>query len=159
MKSGRRLLIETTNYAAVRTARYLYAEHDSGERELYDLDSDPAELQNVADAPEYADAQAALAADLHTLRFCSGFTCRRKPQLELKLHYTRRFTRRGHPNSPLCAEQPVMARVTGDDESQLRVGQLPRRRRLRAGGGRPVPRPAAGRGDELPPRQRRARRR
>jgi N-acetylglucosamine-6-sulfatase len=121
VRTGRRLLIETRKYKAVRTARYIYAEHDSGERELYDLANDPAELQNVADAPAYADAQAALADDLSKLKFCAGFTCRRKPQLELRLHYTRRYSRRGHPNSPLCAEKPVMSRVTGADEGLLRL--------------------------------------
>ncbi len=123
-KTGRRLLIESQSYAAVRTQRYIYAEHNSGERELYDLSTDPAELQNVADTPEYADAQAALVTDLATLRSCAGLTCRRKRQLELRLHYTRRFSERHHPHSPLCARQPVMARVTGGDESQVRLASF-----------------------------------
>jgi arylsulfatase A-like enzyme len=51
----RALLIEhlrATNpiptYCAVRTARYLFARYQTGERELYDLEVDPAELENVA---------------------------------------------------------------------------------------------------------------
>lgn len=35
-------------YCAVRTARYLFASHETGERELYDLESDPFQLQNLA---------------------------------------------------------------------------------------------------------------
>ena len=50
------------NYRGVRTDRYLYAEHGSGEQELYDLRSDPFELQNQAGNPVYAPSQGALRA-------------------------------------------------------------------------------------------------
>jgi arylsulfatase A-like enzyme len=35
-------------YCAVRTERYLFATYDTGERELYDLQADPFELQNLS---------------------------------------------------------------------------------------------------------------
>jgi N-acetylglucosamine-6-sulfatase len=35
-------------YCAVRTERYLFAIYDTGERELYDLEADPFELQNLS---------------------------------------------------------------------------------------------------------------
>jgi arylsulfatase A-like enzyme len=35
-------------YCAVRTARYLFASYDTGERELYDLEADPFQLRNLA---------------------------------------------------------------------------------------------------------------
>jgi arylsulfatase A-like enzyme len=35
-------------YEAMRTHRFLYAEYDNGARELYDLRSDPYELDNIA---------------------------------------------------------------------------------------------------------------
>ncbi len=35
-------------YCAVRTARYLFATYETGERELYDLESDPFQLQDLA---------------------------------------------------------------------------------------------------------------
>ena len=35
-------------YCAVRTERYLYARYATGERELYDLDSDPYEMSDIA---------------------------------------------------------------------------------------------------------------
>jgi N-acetylglucosamine-6-sulfatase len=35
-------------YCAVRTARYLFASYETGERELYDLDADPFQLRNLA---------------------------------------------------------------------------------------------------------------
>ncbi|MBA3363528.1 MAG: sulfatase [Actinobacteria bacterium] len=34
-------------YCAVRTARYLFASYETGERELYDLEADPFQLQNL----------------------------------------------------------------------------------------------------------------
>jgi uncharacterized repeat protein (TIGR01451 family) len=54
-------------YRGVRTTRYLYAEIDSGERELYDTAADPYELQNRAGQPAYAAIQAQLAAELRGL--------------------------------------------------------------------------------------------
>ena len=40
-----------TPYEGVRTARWKYVEYRSGERELYDLDADPDELQNLYGRP------------------------------------------------------------------------------------------------------------
>jgi hypothetical protein len=53
----------------LRTRRYKYIETvDSGEFELYDLVTDPYELQNVADNPAYADTRQRLAQRLAELR-------------------------------------------------------------------------------------------
>jgi arylsulfatase A-like enzyme len=76
---GRQLLIEQPSFAAIRTGRFKYAEHDTGEKELYDLHSDPFELQSRDGAPAYAAAQAELARRLHELVACSGASCRANP--------------------------------------------------------------------------------
>ena len=76
IEQGRELLVEQPTFEAIRTGRYIYAEHDTGERELYDLQVDPYELQSVHDDPAYAKVQAALADRLHALETCSGETCR-----------------------------------------------------------------------------------
>lgn len=53
----------------LRVRRHKYVETvDTGEVELYDLSSDPYELENVADNPEYADIRARLAGRLEELR-------------------------------------------------------------------------------------------
>ena len=44
-------------YYAVHTRRYLYVEYLNGWRELYDLRTDPWELDNVAQSPQYAQSQ------------------------------------------------------------------------------------------------------
>ena len=49
--SGRDLLLETPNYAAIRTPNWLYAEYVGGERELYDLARDPDELTSLHARP------------------------------------------------------------------------------------------------------------
>jgi hypothetical protein len=72
------------NYRGVRTDRYLYAEHGSGEQELYDLRSDPFELQNQAGNPVYAQTQGALRRLLSSQANCAGKTCRGRPALKLK---------------------------------------------------------------------------
>jgi N-acetylglucosamine-6-sulfatase len=82
---GRRLLIEQPSFkdqpslTAIRTSRYTYAEHGSGERELYDLQRDPFELQNRHGDPAYAAIEAQLAARLHDLQTCAGISCRAQP--------------------------------------------------------------------------------
>ncbi len=63
-------------FTAIRTLRYLYAEYGNGEKELYDLASDPYELQSRHADPAYAPVQAQLAARLAVLRTCAGVTCR-----------------------------------------------------------------------------------
>ena len=38
----RELLVEEPGFSAIRTERYLYAEYETGEKELYDLKNDPS---------------------------------------------------------------------------------------------------------------------
>ena len=68
----------------VRTARYLYVEHATGERELYDLQRDPGELTNRIGAPAYRDEQRELAHTLLRLRDCVGAECRVELPVSLK---------------------------------------------------------------------------
>jgi N-acetylglucosamine-6-sulfatase len=62
-------------YKAIRTETHKYVEYDTGDKELYDLEADPYELENV-----YESADPSLVADLETsldaLRSCVGEGCR-----------------------------------------------------------------------------------
>ncbi|MGN9787345.1 sulfatase family protein [Nonomuraea sp. ZG12] len=62
-------------YRAVRTQRYTYVRYQTGEEQLYDLLTDPYQLDNLA-----ATASPALLADLRArleaMRTCSGANCR-----------------------------------------------------------------------------------
>jgi N-acetylglucosamine-6-sulfatase len=99
---GRELLVEgapgimAVAYAALRNDRFVYAEHDNGERELYDLERDPHQLSNVVGKPAYATIEARLAERLAALAACAGPTCWREPQLRLALRGCR-ATVRGEP--------------------------------------------------------------
>ncbi|MGH2965025.1 MAG: sulfatase/phosphatase domain-containing protein [Solirubrobacterales bacterium] len=83
VERGRELLIEqpprsdpgSGSFEAIRTESYMYAEHDTGERELYHLQGDPFELQNLDGDPGYADVEAQLADQLAGLQTCAGATC------------------------------------------------------------------------------------
>ena len=79
IEQGRELLIEEPSFEAIRTERYMYAEHSTGETELYDLLKDPFELQSRHNAPAYASVKAQLADDLHQLENCAGPSCRINP--------------------------------------------------------------------------------
>jgi N-acetylglucosamine-6-sulfatase len=54
----------------------MYAEHRTGERELYDLKNDPFELRSRHNALAYALVRVRLAARLHQLENCAGSGCR-----------------------------------------------------------------------------------
>jgi hypothetical protein len=56
-----------TGYAAARSPGWTYVEYATGEKELYDLTSDPFQLANMAGKPAYADQQAAMAQRLFYL--------------------------------------------------------------------------------------------
>ena len=47
LHSGRDLLLETPTYSAIRTPNWVYAEHVTGERELYNLARDRDQLNSV----------------------------------------------------------------------------------------------------------------
>ena len=65
----------TTPYRAIRTSRYVLIERSTGERELYDLRTDPYELNNQAGKPAFSSIEADLAARLGALRNCAGASC------------------------------------------------------------------------------------
>lgn len=62
-------------YAAVRTDRHLYVEHSSGGRELYDLSTDPYQIDSKHKDPATAALQRTLAERLHRLQRCAGGAC------------------------------------------------------------------------------------
>ena len=62
-------------YGAVRTGTHKYVEYGNGETELYDLASDPYELENVYETADPALVED-LKARLEALRDCSGDGCR-----------------------------------------------------------------------------------
>ena len=76
IERGRELLIEEPSFKAIRTERYVYAEHSTGETELYDVLKDPFELVVSHDDPAYASIKARLASHLQQLRNCAGPSCR-----------------------------------------------------------------------------------
>lgn len=85
---GRELLLEGGNnsgltYTALRNYRYKWVEHGNGERELYDLETDPDELTNRSVDPALASVRFAMAERLAALRKCAGSSCRAKPALRL----------------------------------------------------------------------------
>ncbi len=59
-------------YASVRDGALQYTEYHTGEVELYDLERDPLQLDNLAGTPEYGDREAALALRLEDLSRCEG---------------------------------------------------------------------------------------
>jgi arylsulfatase A-like enzyme len=85
LEQGRELLIEEPGvlagsvwgpgFEAIRTERYVYSELTTGETELYDLQSDPFELQSLHQDPAYESVKAELADHLHQLQDCAGASC------------------------------------------------------------------------------------
>jgi arylsulfatase A-like enzyme len=67
-------------WRGVRTGRYTYVVYtETGDEELYDRKTDPAELESVAADPAYAQVKARLKAKLAKLDSCSGQSCNIDP--------------------------------------------------------------------------------
>jgi N-acetylglucosamine-6-sulfatase len=84
-RDGRAILLEGppkrgTNgmprFTGLRTDRFKYVEHVWGAVELYDLRSDPDELDNLARSPAMHGVRERLARALERLRSCAGAACR-----------------------------------------------------------------------------------
>jgi N-acetylglucosamine-6-sulfatase len=67
--------LKPANALAIRTERYTYIAYNSGEREMYDLGTDPHQLQSIEPTADHALIEA-LAARLTELRACRGQRCR-----------------------------------------------------------------------------------
>jgi N-acetylglucosamine-6-sulfatase len=88
---GRDILLENGRgansvppYRAIRTGGFVYAQHlSTGEYELYDLERDPYQLDNLDGVPRYATVQRDLARRLRLLRHCAGRGCQKAPGLRL----------------------------------------------------------------------------
>lgn len=63
-------------WRGVRSAGFTYVRYDDGFEELYDLDDDPLQLDNVAADPEYSVVKEDHAAWLSDLEDCAGADCR-----------------------------------------------------------------------------------
>jgi arylsulfatase A-like enzyme len=75
LEAGPKTVDGPMTFTGLRTERYTYIEYATGERELYDLQKDPYELQNLAGDPGVAGVQRALAAELARVRNCAGRVC------------------------------------------------------------------------------------
>jgi N-acetylglucosamine-6-sulfatase len=131
-ESGRELVIESNRYEAVRTERYIYAEHerglDVGARELYDLALDPYQLDNRARDPAYGGVRKALAQRLRKLNGCAGSECRTSPRVRLA-------TSSGDPG---CVTGAAVVSVIGQDAPAVLEAEFALRRRpLRTDHSRP----------------------
>ncbi len=102
---------DPASFTGIRNRSYKYIEYGTGELELYDLRTDPFELENLVDDPAFDAVEAALAARLALLAECAGDTCRTVPGLDLHLEY------RSGPGD--CARGAVTAAVTGADAGSL----------------------------------------
>jgi N-acetylglucosamine-6-sulfatase len=110
LQSGRDILVETPTYAGVRSPNWLYAEHVTGEKELYSLARDRDELNSLQTNPAFDAMEKNLAARLARLRQCKGAVCRRGPQLSLGTRLQRRGT---------CRSSRVLARVGGPSAQRI----------------------------------------
>ncbi len=74
------------NYYGIRLGPYKYIEWPDGEKELYDINKDPYELNNIVRNGDYAPIRNFMHKELERLEECSGRTCQ---EVSEKLPLTR----------------------------------------------------------------------
>ncbi len=108
------------DFKAIRTSEgRTYIEYESGERELYDLRTDPHQLRSLHDEPERAVEISTLSARLQALKYCSGKGCRAAENPNPRPHCSPR-----PPWRDLSPAEPriFMQRGVIPDEALLDVG-------------------------------------
>jgi N-acetylglucosamine-6-sulfatase len=75
--------MKPANAFAIRTQRYTYVAYNNGEREMYDLATDPDQLQSIEPTADQALIDA-LAVRLIQLRACQGEQCRKLEELAVE---------------------------------------------------------------------------
>ena len=61
--------------AGVRSGQWVFIDNENGEPELYDLSTDPFQLENLAALPGFAAKRAELQAKVDIYRTCAGGSC------------------------------------------------------------------------------------
>ena len=93
------------NYYGIRLGPYKYIEWPDGEKELYDINKDPNELNNIVRDGNYAPIRNFMHQELERLEECSGRTCQevsekppltRDQQLKVKLEKEKEQREREH---------------------------------------------------------------
>jgi len=83
-KAHASLLAPPKDYEGIRIGPYKYIAWPSGEKELYDINKDPNELNNIAKVPNFYPIRNFLHRQLRRFENCSGRECREvTPQLPL----------------------------------------------------------------------------
>ncbi len=116
LERGRELLIDTQQYEAVHTQRYVWVEYDGGDLELYDLREDPFQIESAHNDPGYARVRQRLVTRLAALRTCAGRSCRTTPALRLELKSDKGRKR--------CSEPPVRANFAGGDRPEIELAEF-----------------------------------
>src|SRR5882757_1133960 len=80
------LVAPPKNYYGIRLGAYKYIEWPDGEKELYDINKDPNELNNIARDGNFAPIRNFMHQELERLEECSGRTCQ---EVSEKLPLTR----------------------------------------------------------------------
>jgi N-acetylglucosamine-6-sulfatase len=118
------------NYYGIRLGPYKYIEWPDGEKELYDINTDPYELNNVARDKNYGPIRAFLHEQLVRLEECHGRTCQEVA-----------------PKLPLTRDQQLKVKREKEKEQrerererQLREEEKAQREREKAGRERGKPR-------------------
>jgi N-acetylglucosamine-6-sulfatase len=75
-KASASIVAPPKDYEGIRLGPYKYIEWPDGEKELYDINKDPYELNNIARVPNFFPIRAFLHAQLVRLETCVGRTCR-----------------------------------------------------------------------------------
>jgi N-acetylglucosamine-6-sulfatase len=138
---GRDILLENGRgansvppYRAIRTGGFVYVQHlSTGEYELYDLERDPYQLDNLDGVPRYAAVQRDLARRLRLLRNCAGRGCQKTPGLRLGVRSAGRAVEPGR-----CARgQDLRVRLAGRDRERVTSAEIyvGARRMARVAGG------------------------
>ena len=84
LEPGRGILLEGRDWTGVRTNRYVNVDYKAGDRELYDLATDPHQLDNSYREQPMRDERKELNQLLGSLRDCNGRKCRDRPALRLR---------------------------------------------------------------------------
>jgi arylsulfatase A-like enzyme len=76
LEAGPKTIGGPNSYHGIRTPRYKYIRHSTGEVEFYDLAADPHEMRSLANDPAYDSTQTQLASLLAKMENCAGTACR-----------------------------------------------------------------------------------